>query len=102
MYIYNLTAVIDEGVFEAWQQWLAHSYLPAVNASALVDNVQIMRVLDSTDRHYAIHHEISTAAKLSVFLEEKMPQLLEEAAATFGEKALFFGTRLMISNEGSI
>jgi hypothetical protein len=102
MYIYNLTAVIDEGVFEAWQQWLVHSYLPAVNTSALVDNVQIMRVLDSTDRHYAIHHEISSAAKLSAFLEEKMPQLLEEAAATFGEKALFFGTRLMISNEGSI
>ena len=102
MYIYNLTAVIDESVFEAWQQWLAHSYLPAVNASALVDNVQIMRVLDSTDRHYAIHHEISSAAKLSAFLEEKIPQLLEEAAATFGEKALFFGTRLMISNEGSI
>ena len=101
MYIYNLTAVIDEGVFEAWQQWLAHSYLPAVNASALVDNVQIMRVLDSNDRHYAIHHEISSAAKLSAFLEEKMPQLLEEAAATFGEKALFFGTRLMISDEGS-
>ena len=24
MYIYNLTAVIDESVFEAWQQWLAH------------------------------------------------------------------------------
>ena len=102
MYIYNLTAVIDEGVFEAWQQWLAHSYLPAVNASALVDNVQIMRVLDSTDRHYAIHHEISSSSKLSSFLEEKMPQLLEEAAATFGEKALFFGTRLMISDEGSI
>ena len=38
MYIYNLTAVIDEGFFEAWQQWLAHSYLPAVNATALVDN----------------------------------------------------------------
>ena len=70
MYIYNLTAVIDEGVFEAWQQWLAHSYLPAVNASALVDNMQIMRVLDSTDRHYAIHHEISTAAKLSAFRRE--------------------------------
>ena len=68
MYIYNLTAVIDESVFEAWQQWLAHSYLPAVNASALVDNVQIMRVLDSTDRHYAIHHEIGSAANLSAFL----------------------------------
>ena len=70
MYIYNLTAVIDEGVFEAWQQWLAHSYLPAVNTSALVDNVQIMRVLDSTDRHYAIHHEISSAANLSAFLSK--------------------------------
>lgn len=83
MYIYNLTAVIDEGVFEAWQQWLAHSYLPAVNTSALVDNVQIMRVLDSTDRHYAIHHEISSAANLSAFFRR-------ENTRTFGRGGCYF------------
>ncbi|QJD95651.1 DUF4286 family protein [Mucilaginibacter robiniae] len=47
MIIYNETFVIDDTIEQEWLQWIQKEHIPAVLATGLFDNHQILAVLDS-------------------------------------------------------
>lgn len=94
MYVYNLTMVVSDEVFVKWQTWLQEAYLPAIKAVDTIEKVRVFKLLDVPEKHYAVHCETSSPAQLMHFIENTIPQLLQQAAETFGEKVLFWGTQL--------
>ncbi|WP_460485932.1 DUF4286 family protein [Capnocytophaga sp. HP1101] len=104
MYVYNLTAVISDEVFPQWQEWLQSVYLPTISTTETIEKIRVFKVLDSPEKHYAIHHETASPVQLLDFIEHIVPKLLELSAETFGEKVLFWGTQLkeMTNDEGRI
>lgn len=94
MYVYNLTMVVSDEVFLLWQNWLQSVYLPIVKTSGTIEKVRVFKLLDAPEKHYAVHCETSSPAQLMHFIEKTIPQLLQQAAETFGEKVLFWGTQL--------
>ena len=94
MYVYNLTMVVGDEVFNKWQEWLQGVYLPAIKAVDTIENVRVFKLLDTPEKHYAVHCETSSPAQLLHFIECTIPQILQQAAETFGEKVLFWGTQL--------
>ena len=94
MYVYNLTMVVNDEVFLSWQDWLQSVYLPIVKTSGTIEKVRVFKLLDAPKNHYAVHCETSSPAQLLHFIECTIPQILQQAAETFGEKVLFWGTQL--------
>jgi len=94
MYVYNLTAVVNDQVLTAWQEWLQTLYFPTVKESNSVERTRVLRVMNATEPHFAIHHEQQNPQEMLRFIKEILPVLLEKAAERFGEKVLFFGTEL--------
>ena len=59
MYVYNLTAVVEQSVLADWQEWFAEVYEPTLAAREGL-KVRVYKVLGAEEAQFAIHHEMST------------------------------------------
>ncbi|WP_314206318.1 DUF4286 family protein [Capnocytophaga bilenii] len=98
MYVYNLTAVVEQSVLADWQEWFATVYEPTLAAQEGL-KVRVYKVLGAEEAQFAIHHEMSTTSDLQEFVKGQLQALVNQASKRFGEKVLFFGTALHLNKE---
>lgn len=95
MYVYNLTVVVSNEIFELWFNWLKTDYIPKVEASKKINNTRIFKVLNTpSDVTFALHHETQHPQDLLDFITKDIPHFQMLSYNLFGEKALMFGTEL--------
>jgi len=82
--------VVSDEVFLLWQNWLQSVYLPIVKTSGTIEKVRVFKLLDAPEKHYAVHCETSSPAQLMHFIENTIPQLLQQLPKLL-ERKFFFG-----------
>lgn len=98
MYIYNITTNIDEGVHDAWLEWMKDTYIPAMIATgkfvkALMTNVQVDEEMGGVT--YAVQYTAETKEDIQAFLNEHAEEL-NALNEKFNGKMVSFGTEMKI------
>lgn len=99
MYIYNTTFCIDYALTPCIIKWIKDKYINAAMASGLFDGFMIARVIAEQDpgyESYALHLQTAHSEEALTWLEDIGQQLLNELHTHYGERVVWFRTRLEV------
>lgn len=96
MYIYNVTANVEESVHQEWLKWMKEVHIPDVMASNMFLGNSMFEVLvDHEQGHtYSIQYEYKDLETFKLYQQVFAPKLQAEHKEKFGGKVLAFRTHL--------
>lgn len=95
MIIYNITTKVAHPAVAAWQQWMRHSYLPALMATGLFQSCQMHRLLDQEDEEgetFVVQCRAASRAAYEQFLAQHDDGLRQQGHERFGNLFISFHT----------
>jgi hypothetical protein len=104
MYIYNVTANIDESIHDEWLIWIK-DHIPRVLATGKFDKATLTKVLVEEDMGgltYSIQYRSYSREALDAYYREDANKLRQESTAKFADKMLAFRTELQIIDEYTV
>lgn len=104
MYIYNVTANIEESIHDEWLVWIKE-HIPQVLATGKFDKATLTRVLVEEDMGgvtYSIQYRSYSREALDTFYKEDAPKFRAETQKLFADKMLAFRTELQIIDEYTV
>lgn len=104
MYIYNVTANIEESIHKEWLLWIKE-HIPQVLATGKFEKATLTRVLVEEDMGgvtYSIQYRSYSREALDKFYLDDAPKFREEALKKFADKMLAFRTELQIIDEYTV
>ena len=104
MYIYNVTANIEESIHEDWLIWIKEQ-IPQVLATGKFEKETLTRVLVEEDMGgltYSIQYKSYSREALDAYYREDADKLRQEGLKRFADKMLTFRTELQIIDEYTV
>jgi hypothetical protein len=104
MFIYNVTANIEESIHQEWLIWIKE-HIPKVLAAGKFEKATLTKVLVEEDMGgvtYAIQYRSYSREALDAFYKNEAPLFRDEASKKFADKMLAFRTELEIIDEYSV
>ena len=104
MYIYNVTANIEESVHQDWLIWIKE-HIPKVLATGKFEKATLSKVLVEEDMGgitYSVQYRSYSREALDAYYKEDAPKLRAEAMRKFADKMLAFRTELQIIDEYTV
>jgi predicted transposase YbfD/YdcC len=104
MYIYNVTANIEESIHEEWLIWIKE-HIPQVLATGKFEKATLTKVLVEEDMGgttYSIQYKSYSREALDAYYREDADKLRQEGLKRFADKMLAFRTELKIIDEYTV
>jgi hypothetical protein len=104
MYIYNVTANIEESIHEEWLVWIKE-HIPQVLATGKFEKATLTKVLVEEDMGgttYSIQYKSYSREALDAYYKEDADKLRQEGLKRFADKMLTFRTELQIIDEYTV
>ena len=104
MYIYNVTANIDNAVHTEWLTWIKE-HIPVVLATGKFEKATLTRVLVEEEMGgvtYSVQYKSYSREALDAFYKEDAEKFRIEALKKFADKMLTFTTELQIIDEYTV
>jgi predicted transposase YbfD/YdcC len=104
MYIYNVTANIEESIHEEWLIWIKE-HIPQVLATGKFEKATLTKVLVEEDMGgttYSIQYKSYSREALDAYYREDADKLRQEGLKRFADKMLAFRTELQIIDEYTV
>ncbi len=104
MYIYNVTANIDNAVHTEWLTWIKE-HIPVVLATGKFEKATLTRVLVEEEMGgvtYSVQYKSYSREALDAFYKEDAEKFRLEALKKFADKMLTFTTELQIIDEYTV
>lgn len=104
MFIYNVTANIEESIHEDWLIWIKEQ-IPKVLATGKFEKATLTRVLVEEDMGgltYSIQYKSYSREALDAYYREDADKLRQEGLKRFADKMLTFRTELQIIDEYTV
>lgn len=104
MYIYNVTANIDNAVHTEWLTWIKE-HIPVVLATGKFEKATLTRVLVEEETGgvtYSVQYKSYSREALDAFYKEDAEKFRIEALKKFADKMLTFTTELQIIDEYTV
>lgn len=104
MYIYNVTANIEESIHDEWLIWIKE-HIPRVLGTGKFEKATLTKVLVEEDMGgvtYAIQYKSYSREALDAFYKEDAEKFRSEALKKFADKMLAFRTELQIIDEYTV
>ena len=101
MFIYNVTAHVDNSVLEEWLTWI-RPHIKEVLATGKFTKAIMTEVLadqDSGGRTFSIQYTASSRELLEQYYQEDAPKLRTDGLVKFSNNVLAFRTELKIIEE---
>ncbi|WP_373058644.1 DUF4286 family protein [Zunongwangia sp. H14] len=101
MYIYNVTANVQEGIHEEWLEWMKKEHIPAMLATkkfkkALMTRVMVQEPMGGIT--YSVQYTAESREMLQKYYEQNAEELRQKSSV-FGEKVVSFRTELEVISE---
>ncbi|MDT0643177.1 DUF4286 family protein [Zunongwangia sp. F363] len=101
MYIYNVTANVQEEIHEEWLEWMKNEHIPGMLATkkfskALMTRVMVQEPMGGIT--YSVQYTAESKEMLQKYYREDA-EALRKKAAVFGEKVVSFRTELEVVSE---
>lgn len=104
MYIYNVTANIEESIHDEWLVWIKE-HIPQVLATGKFEKATLTKVLVEEDMGgvtYSIQYRSYSRDALDAYYREDADKLRLEGLKRFADKMLAFRTELQIIDEYTV
>jgi len=104
MYIYNVTANIDESIHAEWLTWIKE-HIPKVLATGKFEKATLSRVLIEEEMGgvtYSVQYKTYSREALEAYYKEDADKLRSEGLKKFADKMLTFRTELQIIDEYTV
>jgi hypothetical protein len=104
MYIYNVTANIEESINDEWLKWIKE-HIPKVLGTGKFEKATLTKVLVEDDIEgvtYSVQYRSYSREALDAFYKEDAPKFRPEAQKKFADKKLAFRTELQIIDEYTV
>jgi hypothetical protein len=98
MIIYNLTFNVENAVKDEWTGWMQNKILPALTNKNILQSVVMSELIleEPQGTSFSVQFFVETPQKLDLFLENHLPDLLASMNRKFGDKVVFFPTKMKI------
>lgn len=96
MYIYNVTANVEESIHNEWLKWMKEVHIPDVMATNMFLSNTMFEVLVDHEQGftYSIQYGFKDMETLKLYQEVFAPKLQAEHKEKFGSQVLAFRTLL--------
>jgi hypothetical protein len=97
MYLYNVTVGIDQDVEQEWLDWMKNEHIPDVLNTGMFVGHRMYKVLhDNEDgtTSYSVQYFSESLEKISHYLENLAPSLIEKHKQKYGGRHVAFRTLL--------
>ncbi|GAA4233273.1 DUF4286 family protein [Postechiella marina] len=104
MYIYNVTANIEESIHDEWLTWIKE-HIPQVLATGKFEKATLSRVLVEEDMGgvtYSVQYRSYSREALDAYYRDDADKLRAEGLKKFADKMLSFRTELQIVDEYTV
>lgn len=104
MYIYNVTANIEESVHDEWLKWIKE-HIPRVLATGKFEKATLSRVLVEEELGgvtYSVQYRSYSREALDAYYRDDADKLRAEGMKKFADKMLAFRTELQIIDEYTV
>lgn len=104
MYIYNVTANIEESIHQEWLVWIKE-HIPQVLATGKFEKATLTKVLVEEDMGgvtYSVQYRSYSREALDAYYKEDADKLRQEGLKRFADKMLTFRTELHIIDEYTV
>lgn len=96
MYIYNVTANVEDAIHDDWLKWMKEVHIPDVMATNMFISNEVYEVLVDHEQGftYSIQYEFKDMETFKLYQQVYAAKLQAEHKDRYGEKVLAFRTLL--------
>jgi hypothetical protein len=102
MFIYNVTANIDESIQHEWLKWMKEKHIPAMLNTGKFSKAKMCQVLVHEEMGgitYSVQYTTDSIETLHMYYKEDASKLRDEAMQLFKDKFVAFRTELKVISE---
>lgn len=99
MFIYNVTAHVEQAVEKEWLQWMEEEHIPAMHKTQKIFATKVFEVQTEQalgGKSYAVQYHMKEQSVYESYLRENAASLRAKVHEKFGEQILFFRTGLKL------
>jgi len=99
MLIYNVTIKVDDGVADAWLQWLLEEHIPDVMGTGCFNSYKVVRLLEIDDSEgptYATQYHADSKADYHRYIEMHAPLMRQKSIDKWGERFIAFRSVMQV------
>jgi hypothetical protein len=101
--IYNVTVKVEEGIADAWLQWLLQEHIADVMQTGCFTGYKVVRLLEVDDSEgptYAIQYNADSKANYNRYIELHAPLMRQKLFDKWGNRFIAFRSLMQVVGNG--
>lgn len=101
MFIYNVTAKVDNSITADWLQWMKEEHIPDIIGTGCFTHAVILHLVESDDAEgitYAVQYHTESRALYNRYIDQFAESMRKKATDKWANKFIAFRTVMQVVN----